>query len=107
VQHWVGVGGVKVIAPPNIVVRPYGIGGFGVGYSKLKVKALGMDFSEGLADELGEDVLSYTKPMFEVEGGVAVPLGRVYIDASYRFRKALNIDDTNMSGIYVGGGVSY
>jgi hypothetical protein len=88
-------------------VRPYGVGGFGVGYSKLKVKALGMDFSDVLADEFGEDSLSYTKPMFEVGGGVAIPIGRFYIDASYRFRKALNIDDINMSGIYVGGGVSY
>jgi hypothetical protein len=32
---YVGMGGVKVIAPPHMVVRPYGLGGFGVGYSKV------------------------------------------------------------------------
>jgi hypothetical protein len=39
---------------------------------------------------------------------VAVPIGRFYIDGSYRFRKVLNVDEpTNTSGFYIGAGVSY
>jgi hypothetical protein len=45
--------------------------------------------------------------MFEVGGGVAIAIGRLYIDAGYCFRKALDIDDINVSGIYVGGDVRY
>ncbi len=49
--------------------------------------------------------MKYNKPIFEVGGGVVVPIGQLYnIDAGYRFRKALNIDDINMSGVYVGVG---
>ncbi len=105
---YVGMGGVKVIAPTR-GVRPYGLGGFGVGYGKIKVKLNGEDVTNlvSLVSGINDDDLKYTKPMFEVGGGMAVPLGHFYIDASYRFRKALNVEDINISGIYIGVGMSY
>jgi hypothetical protein len=60
--------------------------------------------NEGFLDE---DLIKWTKPIFEVGGGIALPIGRVYIDVGYRFRKALDIEEVNMSGVYAGMGVSY
>jgi hypothetical protein len=43
-------------------------------------------------------------PLFEVRGSVAVPIGKLHIDGSHRFRKILNTDQTsvNISGFHIG-----
>jgi hypothetical protein len=106
---YVGMGGAKVQVPGR-VLRPYGVGGFGVGQVRGKVEVEGEDVT-GLFDELGyldEDDVTFTKPLFEVGGGLGIAVGRGDIDLSYRFRKFLETGEpVNVSGVYVGGGVSF
>jgi hypothetical protein len=106
---YVGMGGVKVQVPGR-VLRPYGLGGFGVGHVRGTVDVEGDDVTD-LLDELGylnKDDVQFTKPLFEVGGGLGIAVGRGYIDASYRFRKFVDVGEPiNMSGVYVGGGVSF
>lgn len=105
VPGFAAIGGIKVIAPNHLAVRPYGVGGFGYGHGTAHIKVEGIDITDQLLDK--QDI-HYDKPLFEVGGGVAVPIGRLYIDGSYRFRKILNVDEpTNISGFYIGAGVSY
>jgi len=100
---YVGVGGVKVIAP-------YGLGGFGYGRVKGTVSVEGDDVTE-LLDELGfldRDDLEFNKILFEVGGGVAISNGPFYADISYRFRKFLDTNEPiNVSGFYAGVGVGF
>ena len=108
IPTYVGMGGVKAIAP-IMAVRPYVIGGFGVAHGAGKILVEGEDQTElvlGLADLEKSDV-SYTKPIFEAGGGMIIPAGRAYFDVGYRFRKALDIEGVNMSGVYFGAGFSY
>ena len=109
VPAYVGMGGVKVIAPPSLPVRPYGLGGFGIGHGHTVIRLNGEDITDDAAILSGTnpDDLKFTKPMFEVGGGVAIPVGHFYIDASYRFRKALASEDINISGFYIGAGGSF
>ncbi len=106
---YVGIGGVKVIAPRGIV-RPYGLGGFGYGRVKGTVSVEGDDVTE-LLDDLGyldRDDLEFNKPLFEVGGGVSISNGAIYVDISYRFRKFLETGEpVNVSGIYAGVGVGF
>jgi len=106
---FVGIGGVKVIAPVR-AVRPYAVGGFGVGRFNGTVEIEGEDVTD-LLDGLGildRDDLDATKPLFEVGGGVAISNGTVYADISYRFRKVLDTGEPiNVSGIYAGIGVGF
>jgi hypothetical protein len=108
VPTYVGIGGVKAIAP-TAGVRPYAIGGFGVARSVGKFLLDGEDQTElllGLAGFSKSD-LTFTKPIFEVGGGMVIPAGRAYFDVGYRFRKAIDIEGVNMSGMYFGAGFSY
>jgi opacity protein-like surface antigen len=105
---YVGLGGIKVTAPSS-GVRPYGLGGFGFGSGKMKVKVDGEDItqlliSEGLVDNSD---IKWTKPIFEVGGGIIAPIGHLYVDVGYRFRKPLGVEDVNMSGVYAGIGASF
>lgn len=106
---YVGVGGVKIIAPRG-VVRPYGLGGFGYGRVKGTVSVEGDDVTE-LLDDLGyldRDDLEFNKALFEVGGGVSISNGTVYADISYRFRKFLDTGEpVNVSGLYAGVGVGF
>ena len=106
---YVGVGGVRVIAPRGFV-RPYGLGGFGFGRVKGTVEVEGEDVTE-LLDELGyldRDDIEFNKPLFEVGGGVAISNGSIYVDVGYRFRKFLDTGEPiNVSGIYAGVGVGF
>jgi opacity protein-like surface antigen len=101
-------GGARVQAPRG-AARPYGIGGFGYGRMNGTIEVEGDDVTD-MATELGlidRDDLQANKLLFEVGGGVVVPMGRAFLDAGYRFRKFLEIEDVNMSGLYIGGGISF
>lgn len=106
---YVGVGGAKVIAPRG-VIRPYGLGGFGFGRVKGTVEVEGEDVTD-LLDDLGyldRDDIEFSKPLFEVGGGVAISNGSIYVDVGYRFRKFLDTGEpVNVSGIYAGVGVGF
>jgi hypothetical protein len=108
VPSFVGMGGVKLMLPAA-AVRPYALGGFGVAHGKAKVKVEGEDVTNELVllGYLDEDDITWTKPIFEVGGGIAVPVGHLYIDVGYRFRKAIDAEDINMSGVYAGIGASF
>lgn len=105
----VAIGGLKVIAPIRSV-RPYALGGFGVGRLNGTIELEGEDVTD-LLDELGvldRDDLEATKPLFEVGGGVAISNGTFYADISYRFRKFLDTGEpVNVSGVYAGVGVGF
>jgi len=109
VPAFVGVGGVKIIAPIRMV-RPYAVAGFGAGRLNGTIEIEGEDVTD-LLDELGvldRDDLEATKPLFEVGGGIAISNGTVYADISYRFRKFLDTGEpVNVSGIYAGIGVGF
>ena len=66
-------------------VRPYGLGGFGYGHGKARFSFDGKDVTDAFLAGNGftDDDITYNKPLFEVGGGVAVPIGRFYIDGSY------------------------
>src|SRR5690606_20793430 len=103
------VGGARVLMPRG-AVRPYALSGFGVGRVTGRVEVEGEDVTALLA-ELGyldrEDV-EFTKPLFEVGGGVAISNGAVFADIGYRFRKFLDTGEPiNVSGIYLGAGVGF
>jgi hypothetical protein len=106
---FVGVGGVKVMAPRG-AVRPYALGGFGVARAKSIFEIDGIDVIDialGLGD-LDEDDVRFTKPVFEVGGGVMFAKGSSYADVSYRFRKAVDTGEAvNVSGVYAGVGVGF
>ena len=109
VPAFVGIGGVKVIAPSR-TVRPYAVGGLGVGRLNGTVEVEGEDVTD-LLDELGvldRDDLDATKLLFEVGGGIAISNGTFYADISYRFRKFLDTGEPiNVSGLYAGVGVGF
>ena len=109
IPAFVGIGGLKIIGPPR-VVRPYGMGGFGVGRLSGKILVEGSDITD-LLDEMGyidKDDINATKPLFEVGGGIVFSIGRAYIDVSYRFRKFLDVGEPfNVSGVYGGAGISF
>jgi hypothetical protein len=106
VPAYVGMGGVKVLAPTKHI-RPYGMGGFGVVHTTVKMASDFGNTADAVASQLLSDELGYTKPMFEVGGGMVVPIGYFYLDAGYKFRKTIQQGDTNMSGVYVGVGASF
>jgi hypothetical protein len=102
------VGGTRVQLHKG-AVRPYGLGGFGYGRLNGTVEIEGDDVTD-MADELGiidRDDIQFNKPLFEVGGGVVVPMGRAFLDAGYRFRKFLDADEINVSGVFVGGGIGF
>jgi hypothetical protein len=103
------IGGAKVIAPRG-AVRAYGLGGFGFGSAKGAISIEGDDVTDAM-DEFGfidKDDLKFTKPVFEVGGGITVPAGQAFVDVGYRFRKFLNTGEPiNMSGVYAGVGIGF
>lgn len=104
-----GVGGVKVMAPRG-AIRPYGLGGLGIGRVKGTVEVEGEDITNLLVnlDLLDRDDVSFNKPLFEVGGGIAAAMGRAYVDIGYRFRKFLDTGEPiNMSGVYAGIGLGF
>ena len=63
---------------PSPAGRPEGLGGFGYGHGKAKVSFDGKDVTDAFLAGNGftDDDITYNKPLFEVGGGVAVPIGR-------------------------------
>jgi hypothetical protein len=98
-----GLGGVRVIAPSG-AIRPYALGGIGFARLNAKVEVLGLDITDALFDD-GE--LSSTELMFEVGGGVMIPLGAAYIDAGYRFGRIATEESIDVSRVYGGLGVRF
>ena len=107
---WLGVGGVRWMVPTGGRVRPYALGGAGLGHVRMKLSELSLGevtneiLSTGV---LSDDDLTTTKPLFELGGGVQFPVGALYLDAGYRFSKLLDADDFNTSRAYAGVGARF
>jgi hypothetical protein len=106
------IGGVKYRVPTSSSVRPYALAGAGAGSIKLRVTEAGVgDVTNALAGELGvnQGELKTTKFLFEMGGGVEIPVGPIYVDTGYRFGKFLDTGDDalNVSRAYVGLGYRF
>jgi hypothetical protein len=105
-----GIGGVKYRIPTNSSVRPYVLGGGGIGSTKLKVTATGVgDITDAFIAEAGlaQSDVKATRFVVETGGGIEIPVGPIYVDTGYRFDKFVNLEDANVSRAYVGVGYRF
>jgi hypothetical protein len=105
-----GIGGVKYRVPTSSSVRPYVLAGGGFGSIKGKVsEAHYGDLTEILIAEgdFQRSDLEATKFLFELGGGLEIPVGPMYVDAGYRFGKFVGVDDLNVSRAYAGVGYRF
>lgn len=110
-RAWYGLGGAKVFIPTGSTVRPYALGGIGFARLTTTIREIDLgDVTDDIVDLSGldDDDLNPTKPLWEVGGGVSIPLGRAYVDAGYRYRRLIDVGEPfNISGVYGGVGVSF
>jgi opacity protein-like surface antigen len=105
-----GIGGLKYRVPTNSSVRPYVLGGAGIGSVKVHVtEARFGDITDALLAEgtLDQSDVKATKFLVEMGGGVEIPVGPMYVDTGYRFGKFVGLEDTNISRAYVGIGYRF
>jgi outer membrane protein with beta-barrel domain len=105
-----GIGGVKYRIPTSGSVRPYVLGGAGVGSVKVNVseRTLG-NITDILVSEgvFNESDFKKTSFVFETGGGVEIPVGAIYVDAGYRFGRFVQVEDANVSRAYAGVGYRF
>lgn len=106
-----GLGGLKLFIPTGSVIRPYAMGGVGFASLTTSIREIDLgDVTDDILDLSGleDDDLNPTKPIWELGGGVSIPLGRAYVDAGYRYRRLVDVGEPfNISGVYGGIGVSF
>jgi hypothetical protein len=107
-----GIVGLKYRLPSNSSVRPYVLGGGGVGHTKLKMTAAGIGdvtdaFVAGAGLDQSSDDVKATKFMYEMGAGLEIPVGPIYVDAGYRFGKFVDLEDASISRAYVGLGYRF
>jgi len=106
-----GIGGVKYRVPTSSSVRPYVLGGAGFGSIKARVTEAKLgDITDLLvADgDVNRSDLQATKFLFEMGGGVEIPVGPMYVDTGYRFGKFVGVDEPiNVSRAYAGVGYRF
>jgi opacity protein-like surface antigen len=103
-----GVGGLKMRFPTEGSVRPYVLGGAGFGSIDVNITEIDLgDVTETLLADgyLLRDDIEATKFMFEVGGGIEIPIGAMHFDVGYRFGKFVGMEDANVSRAY--GGLGY
>lgn len=85
-------------------VRPYVAAG--VGFARIKLKIEEIDFGD-ITDEFVDDD-SDTSGLFEVGGGITVPVGgNMQVDAGYRLLKIFEDDSDLVSRVYGGFGIRF
>jgi hypothetical protein len=105
-----GIGGLKYRVPTNSSVRPYVLAGGGLGSTKLKVTADGIgDVTDGFVALAGleQSEVKATRFVYEMGGGLEIPVGPMYIDTGYRFGKFIALEDANVSRAYAGIGYRF
>jgi Outer membrane protein beta-barrel domain len=85
-----GIAGVKYRVPTNSTVRPYVVGGAGVGRAAF-------DQSD----------VKTSKLVYETGAGLEIPVGPMYVDTGYRYGKFVGVEDTNVSRAYAGVGYRF
>ena len=102
------VGGVRMRLPAGERMHPYVLGGLGFGSIKVTVTEATLgDFTEQMLTDgyfVRED-FEATKLLFELGGGIEVPVGSMHLDVGYRFGKFLGVEDANVSRVY--GGIGF
>ena len=87
VSAWYAEGGVRVIASPQTVVRPYGEAT--AGFARLSTNVSGFEGVVATALDTGLEYLNRTEPLLGVGGGVVFQGGPVTLDVGYRYKKIL------------------
>jgi len=96
--------GVKYLFPTASGIRPYVAGG--LGFVSYKIKIEEVDFGD-ITDEFTDDP-SDTSAVFEIGGGVAVPVGtNMQFDAGYRLLKIFEDETDPVSRVYGGFGIRF
>jgi opacity protein-like surface antigen len=85
VAAWYGEGGVRFIASPHSVVRPYGEATFG--FARLNADVSGLSGDVGRYVDIGLNLINETRPMLGVGGGVQLGRGPVAVDFGYRYKQ--------------------
>lgn len=99
------VGGIKMRVPTSGSLMPYVLGGLGFGSIDVNVSEATIgDVTEMMIGDgyFTREDFEATKFLFELGGGIELPVGPIRLDVGYRFGKFLGIEDTNVSRAYGG-----
>ena len=99
VSAFYGEGGVRFIAAPHAVVRPYAEAT--AGFARMNVGFSGLGGTAGAIVDAALNVLNRTRPLLGVGGGVVLLGGPVSIDVGYRY-KQISAGDTLVSALNAG-----
>ena len=99
VSAFYGEGGVRFIASPHSVVRPYGEAT--AGFARLNAGFSGLGGTAGAIGNSAINVLNRTQPLLGVGGGVLLQGGPVSVDVGYRY-KQIAAGDTIASALNSG-----
>lgn len=84
VSAWYAQGGVRLIASPAAVVRPYGEATAGV--ARLRTDVSGVSGVPGNVLDTALNFLDRTEPMFGLGAGLVFGAGPVAVDVGYRYK---------------------
>lgn len=104
------IGGVRMHVRNDGQMLPYVLGGVGFGSVNIKISEASLgDVTETMIGDgyFLRDDLKATKFMFEIGGGIELPVGPAYVDVGYRFGKFLGLEDANVSRAYAGIGMRF
>jgi hypothetical protein len=85
-----GIAGLKYRVPTNSTVRPYVVGGAGLGRAAF-------DQSD----------VKTSKLVYETGAGLEIPVGPMYVDTGYRYGKFVGVEEANVSRAYAGVGYRF
>jgi opacity protein-like surface antigen len=104
-------GGLRYLIPAGAGVRPYVSAGVGTARLKLRASAEGVgDVTDQLVDAgyLSKDDVTVKKPLVEIGGGVAIPLGSAFqLDLGYKYIKIMGEERFGLSRLIVGFGARF
>lgn len=96
VNAWYGEGGVRFIASPHSVVRPYAEAT--AGFAHLNASVSGLPGTVGGLVEVGLNLINSTRPLLGVGAGTQFGAGSIVFDVGYRY-KQLSTGDTITSAL--------
>jgi hypothetical protein len=85
-----GIAGLKYRVPTKSTVRPYVVGGAGLGRAAF-------DQSD----------VKTSKLVYETGAGLEIPVGPMYVDTGYRYGKFVGVEEANVSRAYAGVGYRF
>jgi hypothetical protein len=87
VSAWYGEGGVRFIASPHSVVRPYAEATAGI--ARLSTRLSGFGGRTDAVIDTGLAFLNRTEPLLGLGGGVLLEGGPFALDVGYRYKKIM------------------